>query len=319
MAVKPYHFNLKKIASGPQRLLENLLNFSPNPQSSDSWHVGVRKVLHKYLGPQVLYYLSDAESTSLHQFYNDLPDPCAVAVLGLTPLKEKAFVQIDPMLAHWVVDKLLGGEGTAQTHHDVFEFRPLTDSEQGVLEFLILELLRQIHQAGGKNPSCHFRLDTFAKHAKELQRWMAAEAPACLMTVNVTVGQQPGFIKIILPQAILSQGFLENRPGRSWGMSPETLRKKAKAVGGFRVGLWGELGETTLSAGDLKSLEAGDVMLFDETGIKSSAGGLSGEVILKVGEGEAGGFAASWEGFKSGGRCAVKELILGESYAKQKR
>ena len=303
MTVRPYHFHLKKISGKQQALLEAI-------SLPESFHAAIRKVLHKHLGPQVLYYLAASDTASQEQFCKHLPDPCPVIVLGLHPLKEKAFVQIDPILAGRVVDKMLGGEGNEST-----EFRSLTDSEQGVLEFLALELLQQMHQMA---PSCHFRLDYFAQHPKELQRWVDPETSAFVLHINVTLWQHAGFIRLCLPQALVSSGLAaQGLLGRGI-LSPQELREKALAAGAVRVGLWGELGESVISHGDLQGLEAGDVLLFDRTGLATSSGGIRGEVILRVGQGESGGFAAQWKGMKEKGHCVVKELILGEAYAEEK-
>src|SRR3989338_3417837 len=308
MTVKPYHFHLEKISKSEQTILESLLNFVPGGDV-DSFQQSILKVLRKHIGKETTFYLSGTGTEEVHRFYNDLPDPCAVAVLSLTPLPEKPFVQIDPLLAGLVVEKLLGGEG-----EEITELRYLTESEQGVLEFLLMELLSVVHKVEEHSPSCHFRLDSFAKTPKEIQRFVPEKSTLSSLTFYVKINNRSGFVKIYLPHSLVTQGLLAKGVKTS---QHRGMKKVLKSFGGLRTFVWGELGEATISSGELKSLERGDVVLFDETALQTNAGRFAGEVLLRVGNGEAGAILSEWKGFSERGKVALKEIIFGEIYGEE--
>ena len=67
-----------------------------------------------------------------------LPECPVLVVLGLAPIGKKAVVHIDSHIASLVIGKLLGGGESAPE-----ELKPLTETEQGVLQYLIIASLME--------------------------------------------------------------------------------------------------------------------------------------------------------------------------------
>src|SRR3989338_6320855 len=107
--ITPFQFQLKKISKKHRELVEGLLEFLPAKGVRGSFHLGIRKTLHKYF-PDIRYYVEQILPKKFSDLEQDLHYPCCVAVLGMEPLEEKAFLQIDPMLSHLAIEKLLGGQ-----------------------------------------------------------------------------------------------------------------------------------------------------------------------------------------------------------------
>ncbi|MDO8527189.1 MAG: hypothetical protein Q7T03_05825 [Deltaproteobacteria bacterium] len=303
--IKPFRFHLAKVSKAHNKLVEELLEFLPSVGVKDAFHLAIRKALQQYLS-DIRYYLAAIEPKSFHDFYSNLPNPASVAVLGMEPFKEKAFVEIDPALSNVIIAKLLGGKGD-----DLQELRPMTETEQGVVEFLILKLLSQIHKLCGDKAKLHFRLEQMILEPARLRMSYKDDFPMVCLKVHVALLNVSGFVNIFLPHPWVLEGFLKDIPGGRKTLVQKELRENMKSYGHLPVELWSSLGDVSVVWSDLKNLEAGDVVLFDETNISKRKGEWMGEVELHVGKGESGGFTALWEGFKEGGLCRLTGMLRG--------
>ena len=303
--IKPFHFSLTKVSQKQVQMIEGLLEFLPATGIRDSFHLAIRKTLQQYLS-DVRYYVERVEPIPMHDFYSNLSTPCYVGILGMEPFKQKAFIELDPVLSSVVIDKLLGGKG-----EDAVELRPLTETEQGVIEFLLLKLLSQIHKLSGGDAKLHFRLEKMIMEPAHLRPYQKEEVPLVCLKIHLAFLQTSGFVKIYLPHPWILDGFLKNLPGDRESHLHQEMKSNLKNFTDLPMELWGSLGEASVFARDLKNLEEGDVVLFDETGVAKEKEGWQGDIKLLAGKGDHGGLNASWGGFKKGGRCLVTGSFRG--------
>src|SRR3990167_306914 len=111
MNVKPFRFHLSKVSVEDQALVAKLFDFLPAHQKTLSLATALQKIFSHHLGRGLSYSLEHVETVTGKECISLVPEPCIVAVLGLGPLKHKALLHIDSLLAHVVIDKLLGGDG----------------------------------------------------------------------------------------------------------------------------------------------------------------------------------------------------------------
>lgn len=306
--IKPFHFHLSKVSKKHLQLAEALLEFLPATGARENFHLAIRKALHKYLS-DVGYYLSAIDEIPFKDFFSGLPGTCSVAVLSLEPFKQKAFVEIDPFLSHVVIEKLLGGKG-----EDVGDLHPLTETEQGVVEFLLLKLLSQIHKLCAEQARLHFRLERMILEPAHLREFAGDENPLVCLKVHVSLLKRSGFINIYLPHPWVLEGFLKDFPRDKKSYEYAEMKDRLVNFGDQPCELWGALGQTHIPASDLDSLEEGDVVLLDQTGLSHKKGNWNGNVELCVGKGDSGGFQAAWDGFKTGGEVRLIGTLKGGSH-----
>src|SRR3989338_1768198 len=292
MSTREFHFQLKKIRKEDQVILEKLHSFFPSGESVDR---ALQNVFQRHLNEPVTYSLERVEVGVAKNFYVHLPYPCIVALFGLPSVGQKAFLQMDAALVYRMVDRLLGGEGK-----EMQEVRPLTDTEQGVLEYFLLQLLKKTHQALEKPKKAHFRLDQTILHPQNLERFIEPKERMVFLTFRIGFQKQNGFLHTCIPYAMLQEVAISAAAGK------EDIKKRLKQWGSISADVWGELGFSEVSMKDLDHLEAGDVFLFDQTGLTVSSGHWSGDVVLRAGHGEHGGLRARWSGFHKGGKVEVK-------------
>lgn len=303
--IRPFHFKLNKLELKDIQMVEALLQFLPATGARENFHLAIRKALHQYL-TDVGYYLERIEEVSFRDFFASLPGSCTVAVLGLQPFRQKGFVELDPFLSHLIIEKLLGGGG-----EDFGDLRPLTETEQGVIEFLLLKLLSQIHKLCEDKAKLHFRLERMILEPSHLRSFGNEEDSLVCLKLHVSCLKRSGFIHIYLPHPWVLEGFLKELPANRKTIEFAQVKDNLKTYEDQPCELWGGLGETFVSYADLKSLEEGDVVLLDKTPLVHKKGSWSGDVWLFVGKGESGGFLASWNGFQKGGEVCLKGILKG--------
>ncbi len=278
--------------------MEGLLDFLPATGLRETLNLAIRKALNKYL-PDIRYYVERVEPLHFHDFFALLPNICTVGVLGLNPFQEKGFVEIDPVLNQRVIAKLLGGKSEEMT-----ELKMLTETEQGVVEFLILKILSQIHKLSGEEERLHFRLEQMILEPNHLKQFIRKDYPLVCIKIHVAFLKQSGFVKIILPHPWVVEGFLQDLPKEKSHLLQE-LKKNLSHFDYIPLELFGSLGDVRIHFDDLKNLEEGDVVLFDATELVRKDAAFRGEVKLVAGQGESGALTALWEGFAEKGRCRI--------------
>ena len=305
MNIKPFRFRLEKVSEEQNQIVDGLLEFLPATGARDHFQLAIRKALHQYI-PDIRYYLEKIEFVNAHDLISNLPPICTLGVLGLEPFSSKSFVEIDPVLSSLVIDKLLGGAGEGLT-----ELRTLTESEQGVIEFLLLKLLSQIHKLCGDQAKLHLRLDQMVLESAKLRHLVKDDTPLVVLKIHVALLNHAGFVNIYLPSPWVLEGFLKEISEEKKSFEHQEMKENLKHFENLPITLWSELGETVVSHSDLKQLEAGDVLLFDETGIVKRADGWRGEVKIFTGSGGSGGITALWDGFETGGLCRLTGSLSG--------
>jgi len=288
MAIKPFHFRLKKISGEQQRLLEAVLSFLPKTGLRKRFKDGIEEALTKHIGEKASVRVEAVSEITHEAYVGQLAEQPLIAVLECVPVNKKAYLEIDTVLAHSLIGCLLGGGAEENSIK-----RGFTDIEQGVVQYLLLQLLSHVYRMCGEESRVHFRFDRFILAPSDLRSLARSDEMVTMLTLRVKVGSFDGYAKLILPNPLVEEAYLDV-------VAPDEMRE-AEAIlelgellkfGNFRVGMWVEAGRTTLTPDDLGELEEDDVILFDETDINLSEGGIGGKALIRVGKGQHGGFWA---------------------------
>src|SRR4029434_6409932 len=288
--ILPFAFEgLKKISRRHLEIEAGLFNFLPITSSDNVFKKVLEEFLSKQFNLNAKIQLERFEEGDLGEFIKGLPDPCLVSVLGLQPVSAKAFLWIDSVLAMTLIDRVLGGVGEIPT-----ELRSLSPIEEGVFQYLLLKSLSEIFQAAQESASVHFRLEQVAKSQKELKVHGQEDVPVVLLHFRVQVGSCVGFTVLAFPHPLVEGAFLSRGPLEN----PDRLQEyeyslnRFEQMGHIRSQFWAEIGSVSLTLSEKNQLEKGDVILFDQTQCQMACGDLTGNVVLRVGEGKGGGFLA---------------------------
>lgn len=258
----------------------------------------IRTTLVKHLGPDVMLFLDDIAVTTSGTFAGGVGEAATIAVIGMPPLLEKIYLQIDQGIVGMVIDRLLGGTGRRGV-----EPIPLTETEQGVLQYLVMDLLAALHAAAGPETPFHFRFERFIRHAVELGDLLPPRESVALCTWRCGLSDTIGIIRLAIPDSFAVAARL---PERSQG-DLAVLATQRRRFANERLPVWVEAGRCALTPTDLVALEVGDVVLFDQTELTLRDARPSGRVMLRLGQGTHGGIRCALAAGETM-QCAVEDF-----------
>ena len=285
--IVPFHFDrLPKVSSRDVRILESLLALLPRIGFADELRQSLCRLLTTQVGLPFSFHHQKSATGAMAEMCRTLPREGIYLVFGLAPFQEKAFLEMDPFLAHAAIDKLLGGTGKPSASP-----RSLTEIEEGVLSYLFLKVLSEIYERCGQSARVHFRLEGFVKSSEELSSLASPKESVVMITLRLSLGKESGYARLVLPAAFLQKAFLESDIEISPGTRASTyFEARLQNLGFLQTELWAEIGRTTLKATDLQGLEPGDVVLLESTLARLQGKAVEGRLSLRVGRGEKGSF-----------------------------
>jgi len=308
MNIKPFHFKLKKVSAQEQRILSALLDFLPKTGMREQFHGAILEALNKHLGTETHYLLEAVQQTTFESFCDQLPDPVLLVVLGIAPREGKVILELDAHLANLFIEKLLGG-----TSETLPSPKPLSDTEQGVLQYLLLQVLAHLYRLSGEDARLHFRFEKFVFSSKEIKGISSAEQLVAVLNVKMTVGKHDGFIRICFFSPLIEQLYLNVEAKNEMRFAERAfLLERLREFGNISTPVWAEAGSTIITIGDMEGLEVGDVILFDKTELSMSEKRIAGRVILRAGDGTHGGFIADVSLAPKKVQCKIIDVYKGE-------
>lgn len=299
MPFKPFKWNLKKVSMADEHLLDSLFCLLPATAARERIVVEIRKVLMKHLGEKAFFYLESVQTKQYAAFLSERHESAITAQIGMEPIPHKGIIEIDPNLGFLLIERLLGGSGTPS-----IENRPLTETEKGVIQYLIMQIMAVIWQTMGKAANVHFRFEKFVSDINDIGKIAPGKDTATALIYKVGIGELSGFVKLLFPKAFVEKAILTSKSAEDDG---DYFRGRISRYGYIQTTLWAEAGRTFVAPQELVALENGDVILFDDTGVFFADGVLKGEAALRVGGGETGGIKTSVE---TSGRV-VKCTVIG--------
>ncbi|MFN0064359.1 MAG: type III secretion system cytoplasmic ring protein SctQ [Myxococcaceae bacterium] len=201
-------------------------------------------------------------------------------VIAPLPHKPRGIFEVELDLAHRVIDLLFGGPG------EVLGLRPLTDIEEGVMSYLVLEVLKALspHLDPGLPK---LRLESIAKQRDDALALFEEEAHVGVAQFKVVVGQASGYVRLLIPESVLrmAQGLA---PGVERAQRQTRLQRPNLArLGGAKAWLRVDIGHTEITSEALRALAPKDVLVLDAlTALPHKGEG--GTAKLRVGLGRAG-------------------------------
>lgn len=283
MSVKPFQYsNLKKVSSEDAGLIESLFQMVPATHARDVLGVEIRKMFMRHLGEKSFYYLDGVGQEPYQTFLGGLPEFPVLAVVSIESLQGRLILHLDGNLAFLIIDRLLGGIGEPP-----IENRPLSETEQGVLQYMIMQLLAQVWKTFGESARFHFRFERFCFSAQEIEKFAARSDSAVSVNFKVGVGEFSGFAKLVFTKDFLNKA--KATKGDIHGSAEIShFINNTRRFDYVGTTLWAEGGRVNIPAGDFNALEEGDVVIFDETGLNLADGKPLGSVRLRAGRGEGG-------------------------------
>ena len=296
-AWRPFKFsNLEKVSKRHAQLVKNLEWMLPSVRSTGEVSNSVRKRLQEMLEEPVSLQAEYVHVVPMSQLQHYIGETTFLAVLAPQPNKTRGLLEVELGLAHHAIDMLLGGAGEAVA------LRPLTDIEEGVMTYVIIETLKAL--APSVDPSIpKLRIEGVVRGFEEIQGLIPETENLAIVQLKAVFGSHSGYVRLVIPEEVLSTA---NPPADA---AVRRARRAADAEAHLsrlrNVKTWvrAEIGNVEISATELSQLRERDVVLVDALTCRPDQG-QGGTAKLRVGYGRAGHLDA--EILSEGGRFRAK-------------
>lgn len=229
-------------------------------------HENLARTLSTYLATtlrtMVEVKVLSVQQLSYYEFTRSLPIMTVLAVFGIPTWEGRGLLECNPGLVFTIIDRMLGGPGIPPD-----KTRPLTDIEQGLVQQLMRQISELYRDAWSTVADVHFELDSLETNPLFTQIVSQNETVA-LITCSARIGTTEGMMNICLPHMVLEQ-VMDKLTTRTW-YAGQTLPADSRSstrlkqqVGQVQVPLRVELGESSITLGDLLGLQSGDCIQLE--------------------------------------------------------
>ncbi len=309
-SVRPFQFTgLPRRTRAQLALEESVSTFLSRRPYVPDFPPQLAGMLERYLKVPCKIMPPEVHSIARPDLPGLLPKVGCLLLIGAAPGEQKILVDLDMGVASFVIERLLGGSGDADRIQ-----RPLTEIEEGVLSFLLLKVLTQLHDGIENGHELALTLDHFASKVDDVEQALDAENSFVMLGVRLGLGKLVGYVRIFLPGALVTQSF--GHPVPQSGGSAEDynyMRHTLQALGELPV--LGRVEVATLDLGpeDIAGLELGDIIILENHQINKTPNGVVGSVFIKIGAGENGGVQAHiLEDESEQTRLQIDQIVLQE-------
>jgi flagellar motor switch protein FliM len=136
--------------------------------------------------------VASVDQLTYEEFIRSIPTPTTFAAIDMDPLKGFAFLEIDPDITIFIIDRICGGTG-----EKVKRQRELTDIEQNIMEGIIVCLLENMREAWSQVIEIRPRLSRIGNPL--IFQIVRPTDMIVLITFKVNLGDVDGYINFCIP------------------------------------------------------------------------------------------------------------------------
>jgi flagellar motor switch protein FliM len=233
---------------------------------------GVSSKISTVIRSIVEVQLHSVEQMSYGEFLISLPSPTSFNIFSMKPLDGNFILELNPVIAFSIIDRLLGGNG--EPYNTVREF---TDIEFALFDVVFRIFMKEIKDAWRPIIETFPHIDEKESSPNVVQ--IVAQNEFVIMCVmELSVGEVSGIVNVCYPVIYLEQVFqrLLKRELSLDGFHTQKSRNKElrTLVGGVNVVVEAMLGSVEIELSKLLSLKKGDIIIFDKPA--------NDEVIVRV-------------------------------------
>jgi type III secretion system YscQ/HrcQ family protein len=297
---KPFRFqNLERVDRTQTGLSARAQRLLPLPSAIES--LGTR--LKALFDAEVRFSLVSVQIRPATELRRHLGDTSFLSVVAPGALKSRVIMEVELALAHAVVDMLLGGAG------ETVGLRPLTDIEEGVMSFVVLEALKAL--VPGLEPNVpRLRLESVARGLDEVAAKIGEDELVIAVHLNTTIGPHTGMVRLVVPSSVVNAADAARKLPERRERLRSDLKANLKMLSTVRTWLRAEIGQAEIASSDLAYIRAKDVVLMDALTARPDKGE-KGTAIIRVGHGSS---RVEAEVFVDNGqyKARIKNIIIGE-------
>jgi len=222
----------------------------------------VQNFLSGYLRTLVLVDVISVEQLTYYEFNNSISNPVILAIVELSPLSGSVIFEVAPNIAYCLIDRTLGGQGTAMDR-----IRTFTEIELSLIERIIFQILGHLKEAWENVIQLKPILEKIETNSQFAQIISPNETVA-LITFSVRVGEVEGMINLCIPHLVI-EPVIHKLTTKLWftvkekEVTDEYKGDIEEKINNIAVPMRVVLGNTTFLISEFLELQNGDVLQLD--------------------------------------------------------
>lgn len=241
-------------------------------------HENFARYLTTYFSAQLRTFVQinvvDVEQLPYDEFIRSIPKMTILNIFEAEPLEGRMVLEVNPNVAYAMLDRLLGGPGTAPS-----KMNALTEIETIIMEKVFARAFDSLQEAWKTVIDIKPKLEGLETNPQFMQIVSPNETIA-LISFSTKIGDTTGMINLCIPHVVL-EPIMPRLSVHHWFVSqkkeriPEEVEILEHRVKKTKLPIIAELGEATITIQEFLGLAQGDVLtlnkLVDE-GLKIKVG-----------------------------------------------
>ncbi|GIN57821.1 flagellar motor switch protein FliM [Lederbergia ruris] len=221
------------------------------------------RLLTTYFSAQLRTYVdisvASADQIPYEEYIRSVPNMTVMNVIEIPPLDGRMIMEIHPVIAYSMIDRVLGGKGNGFNKID-----NLTEIEMKLMTNLFERSLDQLQEAWSGMVEIEPLLSDVEVNPQFLQV-VSPNETVVVISMNANVGETSGMINICIPHVML-EPIIPKLSAHYWMASEKKVTKPEEAllleqkVKDSIISVAAELGSATITIEDFLSIDRGDVI-----------------------------------------------------------
>ncbi|WP_168122244.1 flagellar motor switch protein FliM [Paenibacillus sp. HB172176] len=241
-------------------------------------HENFARYLTTYFSAQLRTFVQinvvDVEQLPYDEFIRSIPKMTILNIFEAEPLEGRMVLEVHPNVAYAMLDRMLGGQGTAPS-----KINALTEIETIVMEKIFARTFDSLQEAWKTVIDISPRLEALETNPQFMQIVSPNETIA-LISFSTKIGDTTGMINLCIPHVVL-EPIMPRLSVHHWFVSqkkeraPEEVEILEQRVHKAKLPIVAELGHSSITIQEFLSLSVGDVLSLDKSvndGLKIKVG-----------------------------------------------
>lgn len=216
-----------------------------------------------HLRKQCSVDVKNSEVVIYSEFSNALSNPVLLGVVNFEPLKGNVIIEIGANLGFAIIDRLLGGSGTALEKN-----RDFSEIELTILERIFSICVNILREPWKNVVQIEPRLERIETNSQFAQIISPSETIA-IITMTVAIGEVEGLMNICLPFECL-ESVIDKLNTKYWYSQTQIFGEENPFVDDIQnriykacVPVKAVLGQSSISIEDFANIQVGDIIKLD--------------------------------------------------------
>lgn len=204
------------------------------------------------------------EQVSFDEFIRSIPNPTLMGLFHSRPLLSNQILEINPQFCMQIVELLLGG--SENKHRNLKKRETFTDIELGVLEEIVLVILKSFEGAWSEVIDLSTELDSVETNPQLVQN-LSPNEPIVLISFSLELFKNKSFMNVCIPY-LSFENIVDKLSIKNWfdfekesnEINREILAERIKLT---EVNVEVSLGKSIITVDDFLHLEHGDIIQLD--------------------------------------------------------